>query len=618
MLRKFKKHWKEKTARAHLKTQNGKAALYDPLDDHEIRLVTIQEGHFDDPIHCNISKVSLRDEPAYEALSYTWGDLTSPGQIYLNGRPYQVTKNLVSAIRYLRLIAKPRVLWIDALCINQKDIPERNSQVMHMNGICREALEVVAWVGEEGDDSNLAFDAFEALPTDKSTHWNPVIYPRLRNILNEPRYAIAIHTFFERSWWHRVWTVQESVLPKTLHFVCGYRQISADRLFAVSKCFHIHSLSCCWGILIKFRQHTSSSFVFVEILNATRNTVRGGAGIEELLADYRRRHCTDPRDKVYGLLGIVESEDAKLIVPNYSTSVPEVYEQVALKLLESTKKLKLFSQLYPQGEAGTVATKLPSWVPDWTSHCNHNQFNAINFRSVMTLYYTASAGSSAKIRSIKQGKITLRGILFSSCATFSKPNTGEIRNFDAFKLWPDLARITMDPNRSYANSSATTYYNAYWQTLCASLLPAQSDLIGGKKLRTSNQSYGQAWFEAWRNAYELPIVHNLNTLPSGTANSDPTSEVTAAEIHAYDNFVLTATIARKLFISKEEGWFGLAPMDAEVGDRIALLEGGEVPYILRRKLGEENEWEIIGDAYVHGIMDGEGWKLDELVDIILV
>jgi hypothetical protein len=622
MLRKFKKHWKEKTARAHLKTQNGKAALYDPLDDHEIRLVTIQEGHFDDPIHCYISKVSLRDERAYEALSYTWGDLTSPGQIYLNGRPYRVTKNLESALRYLRHVAKPRVLWIDALCINQMDIPERNSQVMHMNGIYREALEVVAWVGEEGDDSNLVFDAFEALPTDESTHWNPAIYPRLRNILNKPRYTIAIEMFFKRSWWHRVWTVQESVLPKTLHFVCGYRQISADRLFAVSKCFYIHSLSCCWGILIKFRPHTSDSFNFVEILNATRNMVRGGASIEELLADYRRRHCTDPRDKVYGLLGIVESEDAKLIVPNYSTSVPEVYEQVALKLLESTKKLKLFSQLYPQWEAGIVPIRLPSWAPDWTSECSYIQYKAINMRWEITRYYAASAGSSSQIRSIKQGKIALRGILFSSCAAFGEPNTGKTQSYyfdlHVFKLWPDLARITTDPNRSYANSRSTTYYNAYWQTLCASILPLQTSLTGEKRLRTSNHSYGQAWFEAWCNTYKLPIVHNLNTLPSGTASSHPTSEVTAAEIYAFWNFVFAATTGRKLFISKEEGWLGLAPMDAEVGDRIALLEGGDVPYILRPKLGEENEWEIIGDAYVHGIMDGEGWKPDELVDIILV
>jgi hypothetical protein len=509
-------------------------------------------------------------------------------------------------------------LWIDALCINQKDIPERNSQVMHMNGIYREALEVVAWMGEEGDNSDLAFDAFEALPTDRSTHWNSAIYPGLQNMLNEPKYAIAIAIFFQRSWWHRVWTVQESVLPKTLHLVCGYRQISADKLFAITECYHIHSRSCCWNILGKFAQQTHGSFSFVNVLHLTRTTARSGASIENLLGDYRRRHCTDPRDKVYGLLGIAGSEDAKLIVPNYSTSIPEVYEQVALKLLERTKKLKLFSQLYPRWEVGIVATKLPSWVPDWTSHCNHDQFQTINIRFHIIDHYAASAGSYAQISSIKQGKIALRGILFSSCAAFGKPVTGEITNFDAIRLWSDLARITIDPNRSYANSKSTTYYNAYWQILCASILPLQSALKRPEVLRTSNNSYGQAWFEAWCNAYELPIVPNLNTLPSGTASSHPTSEVTAAEIDAFANAVFLAIIGRKLFISKEEGWLGLAPMHAEVGDRIALLEGGKVPYILRPKPGEENEWEIIGDAYVHGIMDGEGWKPDELVDIILV
>jgi hypothetical protein len=274
--------------------------------------------------------------------------------------------------------------------------------------------------------------------------------------------------------------------------------------------------------------------------------------------------------------------------------------------------LKLFSQLYPQWEAGTVATRLTSWVPDWTSECNYNQFQAINIRFQLTDYYAASARSSARIRLIKQGKIALRGILFSSCAAFGRPNTGDLwSNFDVFELWPDLARITTDPNRSYANSSSTTYSNAYWHTLCASILPLQSALTGKVKVRTSNHSYGQAWYEAWWNTY---IVPDLNTSSSDATNPD----ITAAEIHAFGNFVYCATATRKLFISKEEGWLGLAPMDAEVGDRIALLEGGNVLYILREKSGQESEWEIIGDAYVHGIMDGEGWKPDELVDIVLV
>lgn len=176
--------------------------LYEPLDSHdrETRLVTLQQGHFEDTIRCNLSKVSLMNEPSFQALSYTWGGPSFAGQIYLNGQPHQVTNNLESALRHLRHVSEPRVLWIDALCINQKDVLERNSQVRHTNSIYKKASEVVAWMGEEAEDSNLVFDAFEALPKDDSTHWKPEVHPMLQKILSEPQYAKAIQRFFQRLW----------------------------------------------------------------------------------------------------------------------------------------------------------------------------------------------------------------------------------------------------------------------------------------------------------------------------------------------------------------------------------------------------------------------------------
>jgi hypothetical protein len=198
----------------------------------------------------------------------------------------------------------------------------------------------------------------------------------------------------------------------------------------------------------------------------------------------------------------------------------------------------------------------------------------------MTAYYKASARSSARIRSIKPGKIALRGMLFSSCAVFSKPNNGNrTYNYDVFKLWPDLAGITTHPNRSYANSSSTTYYDAYWQTLCSSILPDRSDLSGIRKLRTSNYSHQRSWYETWWNAYKTKKMTHWDTIHANAASSAPTNfDATGADILAFGNFVHTATAMRKLFVSIEEGWLGLAPMDAEVGDRIALLEGGVEMY----------------------------------------
>jgi len=207
-------HYEEKTLGAPTTIRNETAALYQPLDSHgeEIRLVTLQQGSFNDAIHCSLSKVSLKEVPSYQALSYTWGDPRSTLQIYLDGRPHQVTTNLESALRHLRLATESRVLWIDALCINQGDTLERNSQVMQMNGVYWKASDVVIWLGEEAGNSDLAFDAFEMLPKIESIHWDPVANPILDKVLRGRKYSLAIEKMFQRPWWHRVWTVQESIL----------------------------------------------------------------------------------------------------------------------------------------------------------------------------------------------------------------------------------------------------------------------------------------------------------------------------------------------------------------------------------------------------------------------
>jgi len=95
------------------------------------------------------------------------------------------------------------------------------------------------------------------------------------------------------------------------------------------------------------------------------------------------------------------------------------------------------------------------------------------------------------------------------------------------------------------------------------------------------------------------------------------SMVQKLDINTFAHFIQDSTAMRRLLRSKEDELLGLAPMDAEVGDRIALLAGGRVPYILHPKVGWENEWEIIGDDYIHGIVDGEAWMPDQLLDIVL-
>lgn len=123
----------------------------------EFRLIELQPAWDpQSPIECRLLQVSMTDDTAYEALSYTWGDDTNPETILLDGKPFLVTRNLDSALRALRRATEERRLWVDALCINQSDIAERNREVLRMREIYERAERVIIWLGEAGPDSELA------------------------------------------------------------------------------------------------------------------------------------------------------------------------------------------------------------------------------------------------------------------------------------------------------------------------------------------------------------------------------------------------------------------------------------------------------------------------------
>ena len=125
----------------------------------EIRVLWLLPGSDDDIVSCQVQVVSLMDDISpYIALSYVWGPTDNPKTIIVNDKTVAVTRYLGIALRYLRKPTEDRVLWIDAVCINQKDVPERNSQVAFMGDIYRSANRVLVWLGEADDESDLAFD----------------------------------------------------------------------------------------------------------------------------------------------------------------------------------------------------------------------------------------------------------------------------------------------------------------------------------------------------------------------------------------------------------------------------------------------------------------------------
>jgi hypothetical protein len=134
---------------------------YQPLenDNQGIRLLRLMPGpHIAARIECELFHAKIEDCPPYEALSYTWGDASQTTDIDLSGCPFPATVNLDVALRYLRSRSEPRVLWVDAVCINQADLEEQAAQVRMMWEIYKNASRVVVWLGPEVGDSAVAME----------------------------------------------------------------------------------------------------------------------------------------------------------------------------------------------------------------------------------------------------------------------------------------------------------------------------------------------------------------------------------------------------------------------------------------------------------------------------
>lgn len=140
-----------------------------PAPDH-IRLITILPGDWGLAIKLGIEHADINLHPKYECLSYAWGTDDHKRSVTINASSLPVTATLHVALEHLRHASQERKIWIDAICINQRDITERNSQVAIMRKIYKNATRVVVWIGPATESSEQAMEFLEMLATARKHH----------------------------------------------------------------------------------------------------------------------------------------------------------------------------------------------------------------------------------------------------------------------------------------------------------------------------------------------------------------------------------------------------------------------------------------------------------------
>ncbi|KAE9367969.1 HET-domain-containing protein [Stipitochalara longipes BDJ] len=270
-------------------------------------------------IRCNLITESLDSEPKYEALSYTWGDPVNEAEISVNSITLPVRKNLWEALHHLRGDT-PRTLWIDAVCINQQNISERNEQVQMMRQIYERAQRAVIWLGVQSDNSNLAFTFMKFISSDRRIRaMKSEKLEGTRRYRGRERELEAVRQLCQRPYWERLWIIQEVVVSQDAELYCGMNHMPWDDFSRFQKCLEDGEIE------LNGDDSIQKSLAFNLDRYRAYNQI-DYSNIIELLEAFSSSLCYEIRDKIYGLVGL--ARDAADFRIDYSRSLYDIFVDV--------------------------------------------------------------------------------------------------------------------------------------------------------------------------------------------------------------------------------------------------------------------------------------------------
>ncbi|KAF4338665.1 heterokaryon incompatibility [Fusarium beomiforme] len=535
------------------------------LSNMEFRLLKLLPGEGNTSIECTLQVVPLGTDEPYEALSYVWGEASGTIPIKVSGCEVKVTRSLCSALKRLRRPTTARTLWIDQLCINQWDVDEKAEQVKLMRHIYQRCSKCLIWLGEiptesaasfSIDDARLALSFINDLA---NVHVRPM--SSLPTILGKGTKAEAarkaFHALFMHGnvWWSRIWTVQEAILPPSASIVWGPLSISWETLrTAASNMGSQTILYMPVETREALSQHESMVDNFMYPVRGLEIS-RGGESPLNMLHRWRYRGATEIRDKLFALMGLF----------------PDIPES-SLKPLIGRR-----------GEPH-VTPHLPSWALDLAYYDYGIERRPWNWGYHSHRYDRFSA--SGKLKPDFDGQFT-RGVFVDSVL--------EVGDLLGKETWVDLTDemliLTVKSWKAlldrfvasqkyhnqgvYAGSGSTD--DAFWRTMLGNLIFAEVPVSWAS--------------EGDRSAYESFLQHSTRN-------------------QVYES--LRDMVVNQVFFITACGYIGIGPPNLQIGDEIWVLSGGDVPFVLRRHIGrntsiafEIDHRSFIGDAYVHGIMQGE-------------
>ncbi|KAJ4113932.1 hypothetical protein NW768_011462 [Fusarium equiseti] len=570
---------------------------YPPLQDKEIRLLVLDAGKEGDALSGAL--VAGKHVPGehvmkYEALSYTWGDQSNPDYIHLrNPKPIgddkscicdntpcgslAIGRNLALALRQLRYKDSSRTLWADSICINQQDIDERSAQVQLMRHIYKNAHRVVAWLGPADEHSPVAIALLQELAdcVDFTDEENDIMDNRIK--FKKDKYDLimrrnpdgshdwtkpmpfserqweAVASLISRSWFRRLWVRQEILLAGSdTILVAGGDSILWTHFRSAIEI--IASKREALAGTIKFNLH-----LMIEFSNARSfSTLRHLRDFFSLVTFTHACEVTEPRDRVYALLGLAEGGFTKEIVIDYRKNVKDVHRDALVRASTYHENLKLMALCDSASE--------PTWIPD---------LERIQHMRPMT-YGRAALCSAEKAHAFTKEQLLVQGVRCDYITELIGPQNGQDSQ-------EQLEAALLQAARRFLGHDPRTWDFQKVQQFSLMLL--------------THEEY-----------VHPPVIFKIQEQLAERVSSN--SDTLGAQ-SAYLTYFMPH---RSIYLTKM-GYIILGPRNCQPGDLVVVFIGSHLPTVLRSI--ENGEYKIRGSCSHPALLSSEailgempkGWRL---------
>ena len=466
-------------------------ALYaEPLDfdSWEFRILIIHPGPPGSPVRCSMRKTSLITPIDYAALSYCWGDAAITKDIFVNSIETPVTSNLADALHHLRRLGVSTI-WVDALCINQKDKLEKGLQIRNMHHIFSKASITYSWLGREEDD-NSTTAAIAFLTSLLNSHNDTTLAQTPHMCQQRGRYYEdelqtltqdgdcrrcttetgfrALQRLLQRQYWKRRWIIQEISVSRQPIVLCDDTAITLEEMNqAITRCRD----SCYWSLV------TETAFSWFKVTMGFRHSYQKGykTALCRSIGLSKRFESTEPRDAIFSLLALCYDGSELVPIPNYFEPIEAIVMSLTRAIIWRSRRLDIIlCNDMNQKDSG----QLPSWSPDWLSvHLASRTYDPAKRtpEKAKTLFCLGDSigrtislgdGRVLRVQGVAVGKIvTMTSATNSVELRSSDPSPSNIRN----PAWLRKQKHPRGPHASFQSlhSSPPFYYSDLKEVLTA-------------------------------------------------------------------------------------------------------------------------------------------------------